>query len=473
MNNNISKVKITASNNALNNMKLSWRTAEYSAIDGIGSMGSLYEAGDSLVALGYFEEDKLILLGSGVMVAPGMFLTATHVLDEFSDKGYFPVCLTFLKGATRAWFIYDVETFSCPSIFHADRQIKTDISLVSCTLNSEAHEDQPLMLTPIQVALPLIGERLWAMGFRYQGSNEKAALITPFISSGLVMSVFPNGRGERLISPCFEVDMVTLGGMSGGPVVNDKGYLIGIISSSLEGGPSYITLIWDAIRMTVKSPVEKMKINEKISLLGAKAQGLSKIKGTVKKDPFNNFTLGFSGKEMTLLIKSLTEQEQEKIKPMALNSEQLEEFQEQWGYNLEEISLKKVLCFLNSLPLSTICETLQDSNLSNDLLSKIEEFSVEDLDGIEDFAITFTEKINDVSFRVYFYIEIPNLIWTIKTNIDFEKVTKKSLSDWNITDGVAKMEMIEKRYFQGYTVFHHDTKTFAETTITHTSIKTK
>jgi len=37
-------------------------------------------------------------------------------------------------------------------------------------------------------------------------------------------------------SRCLEVAMDTMGGMSGGPVVNDEGWLVGIVSSSFEGG---------------------------------------------------------------------------------------------------------------------------------------------------------------------------------------------------------------------------------------------
>ena len=59
------------------------------------------------------------------------------------------------------------------------------------------------MLAPMQVALPLIGEQLWAVGFRHQEIKDSAALVTPLVSSGLVSAAFPHGRGERMASPCF------------------------------------------------------------------------------------------------------------------------------------------------------------------------------------------------------------------------------------------------------------------------------
>ncbi len=258
-NSNIYSALIAPSNSELENLELSWKTAVYSSEDGIGCLGSLHEAGDALVAVARMEEKGSTIIGSGVMVAPGLLLTATHVLEEFSQHSDSPVFFTFLPGAMRAWLPQDVMTVSQESKFHADQKITSDLSLVSCSLNSDAHAIHPLMLAPMKVTLPLIGERLWAFGFRHQKVQGSTALLTPMVSSGLVTAAFPNGRGERMPSPCFEVAMDTIGGMSGGAVMNADGYLVGIISSSMAGGPSYITLIWDAIRYSVKGTVASFK----------------------------------------------------------------------------------------------------------------------------------------------------------------------------------------------------------------------
>ena len=44
-------VQITGANEALSDLELSWRTAEFSPDDGIGPMDSLHQAGDALVAV--------------------------------------------------------------------------------------------------------------------------------------------------------------------------------------------------------------------------------------------------------------------------------------------------------------------------------------------------------------------------------------------------------------------------------------
>ncbi|MGL4556103.1 MAG: trypsin-like serine peptidase, partial [Afipia sp.] len=340
-------VLITPSNPVLSDLKLSWSTVEFTAEDGIGPLRSLHEAGDGLVALASVNGDGVTILGSGVMVGPGLLVTATHVLDEFPRDGGPPVFMTFLPDGARTWLPLDVATLSKPSEFDERWTVMSDMSLVSCTLNSEAHAKFPLMLAPMQIALPLIGERLWAIGFRHQALEDRAALVTPLISSGLVTAAYPNGRGERMPSPCFEVNMNTVGGMSGGAVVNDEGYLVGILSSSFEGGPSYVTLIWEALRLRVKGAVPKLQADNTVSLLGAKALGLVKLKGNVDRNPWGDLTLRLSDEENRLLASSVDEP----ARTPGLTDDEREEFLDTWGGHLESMGSEATIATLERLPL--------------------------------------------------------------------------------------------------------------------------
>src|SRR4051794_13953498 len=106
---------ITAENPALAELKTSWRTVEFSAEDGHGAMGGLHEAGDALTAVARMDSDGMTVLGSAVMVGPGLLLTATHVLDEFDRGGLPPLFITFLENGSRGWLPRDVATLSGPS----------------------------------------------------------------------------------------------------------------------------------------------------------------------------------------------------------------------------------------------------------------------------------------------------------------------------------------------------------------------
>lgn len=87
----------------------------------------------------------MTIVGSGVMVAPGMVLTATHVIDEIEAAGETPVLLSFLPDAARAWLPIGFSTLSSPSAFYHDVTVSSDITLISCSLNSDALEAAPCL----------------------------------------------------------------------------------------------------------------------------------------------------------------------------------------------------------------------------------------------------------------------------------------------------------------------------------------
>lgn len=296
-------VQITAANPKLAGLEKSWVTAVFSAEDGIGPMDSLNQAGDAIVAVAAMTEDGFKAIGSGVMIGPGLMLTARHVLDEFPQDGPGPVCLTFLPSAARAWLPNGRTTLAGPSEFDPDRRRVSDLTLMSCDLHSEALENFPLTLAPIQLAMPLIGERLWAFGYRHGDILDGAALVTPLVTSGLVSGCYPQGRGERMPAACIEVAMDTKGGMSGGPVVNEDGWLVGIVSSSFEGGPTYVTLIWDAIRTSVSGAPANLWPHGEGDLLVGRDLGLVRLKGDVTRDADGNVKLTLSTAEMEQLAK--------------------------------------------------------------------------------------------------------------------------------------------------------------------------
>lgn len=467
-------VRITKANPELANLKLSWATPVFTGEDGIGSLDSLHQAGDAFVAVGMMGSAGMTIVGSGVMVAPGMALTATHVIDEIEAAGETPVLLTFLESAGRAWLPIGISALSGPSAYYDDVKVFSDITLISCTLNSDALVTAPLSLAPMRVALPLLGDRLWAIGFRHQAVRDGAALISPMISSGLVTQAFPMGRGERMPSPCFEVDMETIGGMSGGAVVNAVGEVVGVVSSSPDGGPSYMTLIWDALRLRVKGAVPRLLRNETVSLLGAKAAGLARLAGDVDRNPWGEVTFNLSNEEAALFARSAPIETPNGEGRRALTRDERREFVEEWGEELEEEGALAVTMALARLSTERMAKFLAAAGVPRELLTQVSRFSVEDFEGVEDLELMRAEDRPDGTTQVEFFVRMLTLVWTLEMPASFQESHADAMAaeflNIEVEGDVARVQFFHRAYFRLEAVLAPEARAFAEMVVTSSAL---
>lgn len=190
------------------------------------------------------------VLGSAIMVAPGIAITAAHVMDECMDEvmsGRFgAMCLGLDMDRLDIWRIKHVTLG--PSG-------RSDLAVLSLELSSRLPDDLAFSFASISTRTPAVGERLKVLGFRQTDDPEAPSAVRNmavrlFLSTGTVTQHFPHGRGRDL-GPCVEIDCHTTGGMSGGPVFDEQGMLLGILSKGLDGGPSWMSLIWPALICSV------------------------------------------------------------------------------------------------------------------------------------------------------------------------------------------------------------------------------
>lgn len=471
-------VRLTEDNPALKALRRSWVTAVYSDHDGIAPMGSLHEAGDALVAVAQLNDNGTIILGSGVMIGPGLLLTATHVLDEFPRSGPPPAFLTFLPDAARGWLPRDFSNLSGPSSFDESRRKHSDLTLLSCTLNSDAHERYPLTLAPLQMALPLIGERLWAFGYRHGALDDDVAAITPLVSSGCVTATYPHGRGDHMPASCVEVAMDTKGGMSGGPVVNVNGDLVGIVSSSYEGGPTYVTLIWDALRLRIKSTMSPFEKRGAMDLFAARDLGLVRIKGNFKRRRSGDVILTMSEAEMELLVASVDQTSLMRTgsdNDRFFNDDRLEAFEEEWSRDMEAEASAAALEHLENLTLTSVRQFLAANDIPSDCLASIQAFSVEDFEGLEDPEFISAQERIGATVVVSYAFDLLSVFWTVEVpSADYlARAADFNKHFLNIEDDgtTASMQAFQRCYFEANLTLDVTAQVFTQTSISRTGVR--
>jgi hypothetical protein len=217
------------------------------------------------------EEQRII--GSAVMVAPGVALSASHViqpeLDALMSGGLVASCQGLTSHGLQIWNIHKVSVIP-----------NTDITILCIGLISSLPPEGCFTLPVVTTRFPKVGEDVYIWGFRAgddtfplsigrQGVECAADL---WVGNGLVTERYPTGRDRGMLPwPVIEIDCSTRGGMSGGPAYDKHGLLIGLLCSSIEtengGGVTYLSLLWPALTQRFESSWPPGLISKSTSLL--------------------------------------------------------------------------------------------------------------------------------------------------------------------------------------------------------------
>ena len=195
-------------------------------------------------------EDSHRIQGCAVMVAPGVALCASHVFrDETGHmlSGKLKVlCVGTADHGNELWNIRNV-TF-VPN---------TDVCILSLSLIDGLPPDRTFRQASVTTRTPRLRERLFVIAFKAEeedcinwkpGQKIRTNIL---VSAGEVTQHFPFGRGQMPPGACIEVDFASWSGMSGGPVFDEEGWLVGVLSSSLatseDRRPSFVSLATSAL----------------------------------------------------------------------------------------------------------------------------------------------------------------------------------------------------------------------------------
>ena len=211
--------------------------------------------GGFLLSVHFQSSDFHRVDGTAVLVAPGIALCANHVVDEHLEEMLIPggtlaLCAGYTTHGAQLW-----------KVTHITRVPNSDVCILCLALTSGLPPDRTFYQASISTRFPKLGERLFILGYRPESDNfidlkegdPDAAGMDLVVCTGSVTQLFNEGPDRFLYpGPSVMVECPAWGGMSGGPVFDSEGLLVGILTASLSsaGGdtsPSLVSLLWVAL----------------------------------------------------------------------------------------------------------------------------------------------------------------------------------------------------------------------------------
>ena len=247
--------------------------------------------------------------GSGVLIAPGLVLTAKHVVDGMAtlDARWDPTGPK-TQNLNRPQFdirIYQAPRFGQDVLWYTTDVWKskdTDIALLRVRPESEmarwAMGSGALAqaFVPWRLAPPPVGERVELYGWPKPGVVNDGGPHTGPVQwvqqEGTVTDVFePYRTHGHLDFPCFRIDRPVDGGFSGGPVFY-KGALVGITSISLDTGDAtdierdaYVASLWPLLLFDVEVDGRRFTFQDRFDYGTIPTVDAPSFRGKVYREP--------------------------------------------------------------------------------------------------------------------------------------------------------------------------------------------
>lgn len=234
-------------------------------------------------------DGEIIPIGTGFTITPdGLMMTAVHVIEEAIKS-------TVLKRNDDGSIGYHLEFYALylTAKTHGENNelvlgglmpiqkvwFSKEIDIGYCFINRPIINEEPLIFPNFRLSpgLPKIGENI--LGFGYYGMKDKiygktqdTQILVDYsqetaFTRGKIVNVLSPKRDDAMLNfPCFHTNARFEHGMSGGPIINERGNVCGVICSSfplVEDNPEYISygsLIWPALGTSIEvAPYEGAK----------------------------------------------------------------------------------------------------------------------------------------------------------------------------------------------------------------------
>lgn len=272
----------------------------------VGPFSPIEKVAGCMAALG--PNNKIVVSGTCVRIAPNLYLTARHVLTDFLDQFKH-------EGQDVEFTVWIIHVFDGPEYAIWEMESfwlspHSDLAIFQTHPYNDTAGDQTIVHSVgLELAPPPIGSRVSAFGHHKAegritvnevGSNHYEINTGKAASVGEVREIHNLRRDSfRLNFPCYRVNARFDGGMSGGPVFNDQGHLCGVVCSSLppfgedEEHCSYVASLWPLMGLTVDFDITGAKTISSSPLIELAREGLIHVYGLQKILVGSSDMLGF------------------------------------------------------------------------------------------------------------------------------------------------------------------------------------
>lgn len=204
----------------------------------------------SLLAVCFQYGDRYVVEGTAVMVGLGLALSAAHVFDDHRDalaRGEAVLTCFGMRanGVAEIWQCYAMSR---------DKEDVCDLELLCLKLISDVPADHRFRVLPLTTRLPVPGETVTVVGYRFEGPFVRKSADDPillggamYLSQGTVGEFsYPVQHPVLAPYPAITFDSGTLGGMSGGAVFDKNNQVCAITTRGLQtdGEPGYTRAVW-------------------------------------------------------------------------------------------------------------------------------------------------------------------------------------------------------------------------------------